>query len=173
MNRNLFIILAILSIIFIFFFLFSKEEEIYLYPQKAKDSDGTDSQEIINNMKNGFETIILKHYPFGYVEVEEWGKIKHLKKVYAIVEWKADEDLGAGNIYVGYSFDGKEYKEVGPFNASSHVRKEVIEIPIKPFSNIDNLRVRFRGEDLDFGLDAVAEVSIKLKVIRYKFGMII
>jgi hypothetical protein len=147
------------------------ESEVYPAALKAKDTDGTPSDEILQHMLSGHEPVILKYFPFGYLEVEEWEKVILPKKVFAIVDWKTYKDLGAGNIYIGYSFDGKEYKEIGPFNESDGTQT-VLEVPVNIFSDISNLRIRFRGEDLDFATDAVAEVSIKLKVIRYKFGLI-
>jgi hypothetical protein len=147
------------------------EEEVYLTPLKARDTDGTPPNEIIENMEKGFEMVILKVHPFGYLEIGKWEKVKFLKKAFAIVEWKTYRDLGAGNIYIGYSFDGKNYVETGPFNESENLTKTTLEIPVSFFSNLEDLRIRFRGEDTDFAIDAIAEVNIKLKVIRYKFGL--
>jgi len=103
-----------LIIIFIVSILWPTEE-IYVNPLRARDSDGTPSEEILENMKNGYEVVILKHFPYGFLEVEEWEKVRFLKKAYLIVEWRTYEELGAGNIYIGYSFDGKKYMEIGPF----------------------------------------------------------
>ena len=160
---------VLISIVLVMFFPI--EVESYPKPLKAKDTDGTPSDEIINNTNSGFETVILKFNPFGYIEVQEWEKVDFLKKVYVVVEWKAYKDLGAGNIYIGYSFDGKNYTEIGPFNESDEVKTEIIEIPAN-FSDISKLRIRFRGEDLDFATDAIAEVKILLKVTKYNFGLI-
>lgn len=171
MKVKFFIFVVLLTFVLFFFLLFT-EEEVILYPNFAKDSDGSQSEEIIKNMKEKYETIILKFYPYGYIEVWGWEKQKYIKKVYAIAEWKAEEELGAGNIYIGYSFDGKNYFEIGPFNGSSEYTKTTIEIPTNLFTNIENLRIRFRGEDLDYGIDATAEVKIFLKVIKYKFRLL-
>lgn len=161
----LFLLFAIILLIF----SFPREIEVYPKPLNAKDTDGTPSNEILQNMENGYEMVILKVYPFGYLEVE-WENIGFFKKAFAIVEWKTHKDLGAGNIYIGYSFDRKNYTEAGPFNENEDFTKTIIEIPLNLSSNINNLRIRFRGEDLDFATDAIAEVNIKLKVIKYKFG---
>lgn len=163
------VIIAVISILILFLF-FPREMEVYPKPIKAKDTDGTPQEEILENMKNGFEMVILKFYPFGYLEITEWEKVRFLKEVYAIIEWRTYKGLGAGNIYIGYSFDGKNYIEFGPFNESENITKTVIKIPVNIFSDISRLKIRFRGEDIDFALDAIAEVNIKLKVIKYKFG---
>ncbi|MFH8093132.1 MAG: hypothetical protein QXM38_04270 [Candidatus Aenigmatarchaeota archaeon] len=138
-----------------------KEKEFYLEPFDAKDSDGSDSDDIINNMKNSYEIVSLKTNPFGYIEIRGFQPKGLLKKAYAEFYWKLYEDLGGGNIYVGYSFDGKNYVEEGPFNESGSLK---INIPVNIFSNLNELSLRFRGEDLDFAADAVAEVKIKLKI---------
>ena len=85
--------------------------------------------------------------------------------------WKAEKDFGAGNIFIGYSFDGKNYIEIGPFEGSNEYKLDIIEIPTNFLTNIENLRIRFRGEDIDYALDAFAEVKVWLKVISYRFGL--
>lgn len=165
------IILIFFIFIFLFFNFFVIEEEIILFPKFGKDSDGSLSDEIVENIKKGYERVILKFYPYGFLEVWGWENQFFVKKIFAVVEWRADEDLGAGNIFIGYSLDGKNYYEIGPLNASNNYTKTIIEIPIKTFSNIENIKIRFRGEDLDYAIDAYAEVKIYLKVIRYKFRL--
>jgi hypothetical protein len=167
-----FLIIFAIILILIIVFLFLSQEVVYSEPLKAKDSDGTISSQIIEDMKMKYEMVILKTYPFGYVEVEGWKGSGLLKKAFAIVEWKTYRDSGAGNIYIGYFFDGKNYTEVGPFNESEDFVKTVLEIPVNFFSDLNKLRVRFRGEDLDFAADAIAEVNIKLKVISVKLNFI-
>lgn len=164
-------LIAIFFLILVVVF-FPQQEEVYLKPLEAKDSDGTPSNEILENMEKCCEAVILKFNPYGYLEVIKWEKINFPKKAFAIVSWRTYKDLGAGNIYIGYSFDGKNYKEIGPFNENENFTETTIEIPLNFFSDLSNLKVRFRGEDLDFATDAIAEVNIKLKVIRYKFGLI-
>lgn len=168
MKKKMLIAVFLLILLVVFF---PMQEEVYLKPLEAKDSDGTPSHEILENMRKCCETVILKFNPYGYLEVKKWEKVNFLKKAFAIVNWKTYEDLGAGNIYIGYSFDGKNYEEVGPFGESKNFKETILEIPVNFFSDLSNLRVRFRGEDLDFATDAIAEVNIKLKVIKYKFGL--
>lgn len=163
-------ILFLLILVSVFLiFLFSREYETYLRPLEANDTDGTPSEEIIQNMDNGFESVILKLYPFGYLEVYKWEDSGFLKKAFAIVDWKTYKEMGAGNIYIGYSFDGKKYYEVGPFKESDNVTETVIEVPVNLFSDLKKLIIRFRGEDLDYAADAIAEVRIRLKTIRYNW----
>jgi len=166
------IIFATIFLIFLLFLFFPREQEVFPKPIKAKDTDGSPSDEILENMEKCCESVILKFNPYGYLEVEEWKKVDLPKKAFAIVNWRTYKDLGAGNIYIGYSFDGKEYKELGPFNESENFTQTTIEIPVNLFSDLSKLRIRFRGEDLDFATDAIAEVKIELKVIKYKFGLI-
>jgi len=169
MKKALILIFSILIFCSILLHIFPTEE-IYAKPLRAKDSDGTQSEEILENMRKGYETIILKHFPYGFLEVEEWEKVKFPKKAYAIIKWRTYEELGAGNIYIGYSFDGKNYKEIGPFNESVNFTTTIIEIPVNPLSDLSKLKVRFRGEDTDFGVDAISEVRIELKIIKYKLS---
>jgi len=158
-------IAAVAILIALLLFAFLKEQEVYLDAISAADSDGTDSSDIISNMKDGYELVSLKANPFGFIEVRGFKHSGIAKKAYATYEWHVYQDLGAANIYVGYSFDGKKYFEQGPFDDSGNI---TIEIPVNPFYNLENLRLRFRGEDADFGPDAIAEVRMKLKAIVYK-----
>ncbi|MEM5853618.1 MAG: hypothetical protein QXG39_00705 [Candidatus Aenigmatarchaeota archaeon] len=170
MKKKIGLIIFFLTLVVIFF---PGKEEVYLKPLEARDSDGTPSDEILENMEKCCETVILKFNPYGYLEVKKWGKVNFPKKAFAVVKWRTYEDLGAGNIYIGYSFDGKNYEEVGPFGESKDLRETILEIPVNFFSDLSDLRIRFRGEDLDFATDAIAEVNIKLKVIRYRFGLLL
>lgn len=165
-------ILALILLLIFLALLFPQEQEVYPIPLEAKDTDGTPSREILENMEKCCESVILKFNPYGYLEVRKWEKVNLPKKAFAIVRWRTYKDLGAGNIYIGYSFDGKNYKEIGPLGETEDFNETVLEIPLNIFSDLSNLRVRFRGEDLDFATDAIAEVSIKLKAIRYKLGLI-
>jgi len=161
--KKVLLIVPVLILIALIIFLFNGKET-YPKPLSAKDIDGLDSSEIIKDMQNGYETIDLKANPFGYVEINGWENQALIKKVSAIVEWKTPKKLGAGNNYIGYSFDGKNYNETGPFKESENVTRTIIEVPVDASSNLNNLSVRFRGQDMDFGPDAIAEVSIRLKV---------
>ncbi|MEM5875348.1 MAG: hypothetical protein QXX45_02125 [Candidatus Aenigmatarchaeota archaeon] len=171
MVRLIKIFSVILLFLFIIIFIFVKTEEKIVYPSKAKDSDGSLENEIIENNIKGYESVSLKFYPFGYIEFWGWNKTKYIKKVYAYIMWKAEKDFGAGNIFIGYSFDGKNYIEIGPFEGSNEYKLDIIEIPTNFLTNIENLRIRFRGEDIDYALDAFAEVKVWLKVISYRFGL--
>lgn len=166
MNKKILILIFVLILLF-----FPHQQEVYPKPIEAKDSDGTLSNEILENMEKCCETVILKFNPYGYVEVRKWEKVNFPKKAFATVSWRTYKGLGAGNIYIGYSFDGIKYEEAGPFGETEDFNQTTLEIPVNFFSDLSNLRVRFRGEDLDFATDAIAEVRIKLKVIRYKFGL--
>jgi hypothetical protein len=157
--------LAAVIIIAIFLF-FSLEKHGTAIPTFAKDTDGTDSNDIIKNMQNGHELVILKVDPYGYVELSGWKSRGLLKKAAATAEWKTYKDLGAGNIYLGYSFGGN-YTEIGPFSESEEFTKTIIEIPVGMFADLSKLKVRFRGEDTDFAADAIAEVGIKLETTSY------
>jgi hypothetical protein len=162
--------IALISISFIAFLMlamfFGSEKNMRPNPLSARDTDGTDPSDIIKNMEGGYEMVILKVNPFGYVEIEGWESVGLLKSATLEVEWKTYSDLGAGNIYVGYSL-GDDYVEIGPFNESSEAVKREIAIPVSPFTDMGNLKARFRGEDIDFGPDAIAEVRMNLRVVRY------
>ena len=153
---------------FLLILFFIKKSMVYPDPIFAKDSDGTPSIQILENMKTGFETVSLKTYPFGYLEVQGWEKVGFPKDLEVEIFWKIQEDLGAGNIYIGYSWGG-DYKEIGPFEGISNSTS--FNIPVNIFSDIRNLKLRFRGEDLDLASEAIAEVKIKLKVVKYSFGI--
>jgi hypothetical protein len=166
-TRNILIVtLSVIAIFLIVFFI--SEKQTYAKPLSAFNTDGTPSTIIINNMNASHQKVILKTSPFGYIEIRGWDSQGLIKKVVATVEWKTYEDMGAGNIYIGYSFGGN-YTEIGPFRESENFTTNEIEIPLISSNEISKLKVRFRGEDLDFGPDAIADVSIKLKVIYYGF----
>ncbi|MCS7135125.1 MAG: hypothetical protein NZ893_01665 [Candidatus Aenigmarchaeota archaeon] len=156
-------ILFLIILIFTISLLFVKEKKDYLKPRNAKDSDGTDSGDIIKNMENGYELVSLKTNPYGFVEVYDFENKGLLKEAYAIFHWEIESE-DAGNIYVGYSFDGKNYVEKGPFNESGKIK---VKLPSTIFSSFKNLRLRFRGEDLDFAADAIVKVKIYLQAIYY------
>lgn len=168
-KKLVFFLLTIVVLSFFLFFLIGEEEKI-VYPTYGRDTDGTLQDEIVRNNREGYETVLLKFFPYGYIEFYGWKNVSMVKKVFAFVEWRTEKDLGAGNIYIGYSFDGKNYVEVGPFNESENYRVTVLEIPANIFTDLENVKIRFRGEDLDFATDAYAEVKVYLKVISYKFG---
>jgi hypothetical protein len=147
---------------------FMSERQVTPRILNATDTDGTRTAEIIASMASSHEKVILKVNPFGYVAVGGWENTGLAKSVQAIIEWKTYKDFGAGNIYIGYSFGGN-YTEVGPFDESDEFVQTSLDIPVNIFTDLGKLRVRFRGEDTDFGPDAIAEVSIKLRVTDYGF----
>jgi hypothetical protein len=167
MKKTKIVVLLLAASLFlsaVLFFL--SEKEVYPKLLSARDTDGTEAGDIISGMENGYEMVILKANPFGYLEAGGWENAGLLKNATALVEWKTFEGLGAGSIYIGYSF-GENYTELGPFNESSNNTITEVGIPASPFTDISKLKVRFRGEDMDFGPDAIAEVRMRLKVIRY------
>jgi hypothetical protein len=168
MTKLIILILSLLAVVIFTAAFFLSERDSYAKPTDASDSDGTRDSDILTNVNSSFEKVILKVSPFGYLEVSNWEGFGLVKKATAIVNWRTYKDFGAGNIYVGYSF-GDIFTEVGPFNESAELTETKIEIPVNPFTDLRRLRVRFRGEDTDFGPDAVAEVNIRLRVTYYGF----
>jgi len=144
--------------------IFLKEETVCLQAKEARDSDGSDASDIIKNANDSYEILSLKSNPYGYVEIGNFSFSGIPKKAYAIFEWNAYEDLGASNIYVGYSF-GNSYVEVGPLEAKGS-RK--IDIPVNIFTDFSKLKIRFRGEDSDFGPDALAEVKMRVEIVKLR-----
>ena len=157
------VFIAIFAVLLLFL-LSLKEETVSLQPMEARDSDGSDPGDILRNMNEGYELISLKTNPYGYVEIGNFSFSGLAKKAYAFFEWNAYEDLGASNLYIGYSF-GNGFEEIGPLEARGS-RK--IEIPVNIFTDFSKLRIRFRGEDSDFGPDALAEVKMKVEIIRLR-----
>ncbi|MEM0473115.1 MAG: hypothetical protein QXF88_00120 [Candidatus Aenigmatarchaeota archaeon] len=155
---------GLIMVFLLIVFLTAKKETYYLKPQNATDSDGTDAADIINNIENGYEMVSLKANPYGYVEVSNFKPNSIVTNAYAEFDWKAYKDTGVSNIYIGYSF-GNQYKEIGPFDYST---MQTIKIPVNIFTDFSKLKLRIRGEDSDFGADAIAEVSIKLQVTELK-----
>jgi len=162
------IVLVLVLLIILISIVFLKEETVYLQAKYARDSDGTDAGDILKNINDGYEILSLKANPYGYVEISNFNFSGVPKKAYAIFEWNAYEDLGASNIYIGYSF-GDVYKETGPLEAKGN-RK--IEIPVNIFTDFSKLKIRFRGEDSDFGPDALVEVKMKLEVVKWRFAFV-
>jgi len=159
--------ISVFALIFLTAFFLSQSVS-YARPLNATDTDGTRTSEILSNIENGHEKVILKVNPFGYIAVGGWENRGLPKEASAIVEWRAYRGFGAGRIYVGYSFGGN-YTEIGPFNESDNFTQTTLNIPVNIFTDFGKLKIRLRGEDLDFGPDAIAEVSMKLKVTDYGF----
>jgi hypothetical protein len=165
-NTKIISIIILLAIIIFIVAFFISETQTYGKPLGAFSTDGTPSTIIISNMNVSHQKVSLKTNPFGYIEIRGWTGHGIIKKAIATFEWKTDKDMGAGKIYIGYSFGGN-YTETGPFDESENFTTSEIEIPFGISNDLSKLKVRFRGEDLDFGPDAIADVSIKLKVIVY------
>jgi hypothetical protein len=142
---------------------------IVMSPVEIVDSDGKSSSDIIYNIaSNGFDDVTLKLRPFGYVTVVTWeetAKFSKIKKATVSVFWKSDTGRGAGNIYVGYSTDnGASFVEKGPFNETDLMQNTTFEFGENFTSDIRNLQVRWRGEDLDYRLAAKGYVNFKMDV---------
>ena len=164
--KSIMLVTIVIALILIAFLL-PVEKEVFIKPVSAKDSDGKSSGEIIN-AEDYF--VILKTYPYGYMEIDEWSPAENAKEARIAVEWRTNE-FGAGNIYLGY-FVSDEWNETGPFNESSSAIRTVLSLP-KPINyNLSKVRFRFRAEDIDFGADAIAWLRAEMIVRKQAYGLI-
>lgn len=162
---------APIIILFVYLaFFIPLEKEVVLNPIVVKDSDGKFSNDIIELQKNSEYSVSLKTFPYGYVQVDEWDFVQNPRNATIKVEWKTNE-LGAGNIYLGYS-GGSGWVEFGPYNQSLDIFKTSISVPDHFVQNVSLLKFRFRGEDLDFGPDAIAWVKVEMAVRKSVNGII-
>jgi len=109
--------------------------------------------------------INLKTWPYGSALAEGWDSslAQEGKSVVAHVKWTSDANAGAGNIYVGYSYDGGTWVERGPFNGSVEEKDVNFELGKLHKGQLASLRLRFRGEDTDRKLPAFAQVQFYLQ----------
>jgi len=109
--------------------------------------------------------INLKTWPYGSSVAEGWemSPTDEGKSAIAHVKWKTDEGAGAGNIYIGYSYDGQRWIEKGPFNESVSEKDTLIELGRLGKGQLAKLQLRFRGEDMDRMLPAFAYVQFSLE----------
>lgn len=150
----------------LFVLIYTKPVTVHFAPVQALDSDGTPSSEILEHMKD-FEDVDMKADPFGHVTVTEWGgEIPPgftVENATVHIRWKTDIDLGAGNIFMGYSTDGGEsFVETGPFNESEIEQDTVLELSGPIAYNVTKVQVRWRGEDLDYRFPATGYVSFSM-----------
>jgi hypothetical protein len=171
MKKRILLIPLAVAIAIVLFIFFMPSSLIVMTPKSIADSDGNPSSEIVQRIvaEDGFEDVILKLRPFGYVTVQSWGNdtesFSKIKRAAVSVLWRTDANRGAGNIYVGYSTDnGASFVELGPFNESETVQNTTMEFAENFTSDIRNLQVRWRGEDLDYRLAANGYVSFKMNV---------
>ncbi len=158
--------LLFIAVCFLFIQIYTKPVTVHFAPVQAVDSDGTPSSEIIGHM-NDFEDVGLKTDPFGHVTVTQWsGEVPPgftVENATVHIRWKTDMDLGAGNIFVGYSTDsGESFVEAGPFGESETERGTVLEISGPIAYNLTKVQVRWRGEDLDYRFPATGYVSFSM-----------
>ncbi|MEM0476576.1 MAG: hypothetical protein QW367_02990 [Candidatus Aenigmatarchaeota archaeon] len=125
-----------------------------VFPMNCIDSDGDCNVERIKYLDNEYETIDLLYYPFGYLiardfEINLKGNIL-IRDASIHVFWYSDVGEGAGNIYIEYSFDGTNwYYCSGPYSESSEIVHSYCSLSSISKEQLQNLMVRFRGEDLD------------------------
>ncbi len=145
---------ALLIAVLVILFAVPLDKYAEILPDAAADSDGKASADIISLQKTGEYFVILKNYPYGFTEIN-WTAAEGV----ITTNWTAAE--GAGNIYTGYYDNG--WIEEGPFNGSGHTSMAI---------ESGKIRYRFRGEDTDFGVDAVAWISVKFIEKKQVYGIV-
>lgn len=162
------LLIAVAGTILLLFFV-PLDKEIIIYPLEASDSDGKSSDNIINAQKTFDYFLILKTYPYGFVRIDKWqnSTVGDIKRASIHTEWKTNKGFGAGNIFVGYSINGNEWNETGPFSDSDN--QAYIDLPVD--YDISMIKFRFRGEDLDFAADAITWVRTNMIVTVKRFGL--
>jgi hypothetical protein len=145
-----------LAVVLTVLFLVPLEKETEISAYAASDSDGKASADIVNLQKTSEYFVILKNYPYGFV-IMNW---TNPGNGVLTANWTAIE--GAGNIYIGYY--NNDWVEQGPFTGSGFA--------VINSGSMENLAFRFRGEDTDFGVDAVAWLRVNLVVKKQVYGII-
>jgi hypothetical protein len=138
------------------------DKEFPVVPSGAEDSDGKSFTDITNGSDYFID---LKTYPYGYMKME-WPL--DAKEARIITEYRTN-GFGTGNIHVGYSLGG-EWIETGPLGES--LNSTIIELVIPDTVGFNKIDFRFRGEDTDFGVDAIAWVNAKMIAKKQVYGLV-
>ncbi|MCS7093970.1 MAG: hypothetical protein RMJ18_02195 [Candidatus Aenigmarchaeota archaeon] len=140
------------SLFFLFFLNVSYSPTSTLIPFSCYDSDGDCDVERIKQKDNIYELVDLLFYPYGWLVVEGFKdsipEENEIDLVSFNIFWFTDLGEGASNIYIEY-WNGSQWLYcAGPFGE----RGELTHTSCNAFltkNQIQNLKVRVRGEDID------------------------
>jgi hypothetical protein len=144
-------------------------------PVACQDSDGDCNVENINASDNVFELVDLLTYPFGWINASDWDldlpSNTILQSAYLHVVWKTDVGFGASNINIDY-WNGTHWINcAGPFSENQMISDTICNISSLSTNQLNNIMVRFRGEDIDGFPNAFAYVDLIYIVANYSFGI--
>jgi hypothetical protein len=146
-----------------------------MLPVACQDSDGDCNVENINASDNVFELVDLLTYPFGWINSSDWDldlpSNTILQSAYLHVLWKTDVGFGASNINIDY-WNGTHWINcAGPFSENQTISDNICNISSLSTNQLNNIMVRFRGEDIDGFPNAFAYVDLIYIVANYSFGI--
>lgn len=152
-------LMAVEIVLAVVFFVSSSS---VLLPSDARDSDGTPSAMIISKLKSpqSSEEISLNTFPYGYIIARNWEWGRGDADLIARIKWEAEKEHGAGDIYLGHSFDGSDWEETGPLPASG---EKALKLGKLSRTEINSLQIRWRGSDLDGREHAFARVEFLVR----------
>ncbi|MFH1294603.1 MAG: DUF2341 domain-containing protein [Candidatus Aenigmatarchaeota archaeon] len=130
-------------------------------PQPPSGVTGGITAMVTGEQKTDFIGVNMKTNPYGFAIADNWSLELSDEMVRASVSWYTDVGAGAGDIYIGYSTDGQNWEEQGPFSESGSIQQTFFDL--SGIEDLDNLRLRFRGQDLDRMYPAFAYVSFKVE----------
>ncbi len=172
-NNFVYSFLLILLIWFLFFVIFviATQPSINRVPTACVDSDGDCDVENINLSDNIYESVNLKTSPFGWINATDWDQDvpagNTIDNATLYVEWYTDTGKGAGNIYVGYYNSTDWVNCTSPLSESGSETNTSCDITTLTVSQLNNIKVRFRGEDLDQRNPAYAYVDYIYIEVNY------
>ena len=172
-KNNLVYSLLLILIWFLFFVIFVNADppKIDRLPTSCVDSDGNCDFENINTSNNVYEEVNLKTSPYGWINVTDWDQDvpvgNTIDNATLHVEWYSDIDKGAGDIYVGY-YNGTDWVDCeGPYGESGSEIDTTCDVSSLSVSQMNNIMVRFRGEDTDQRAPAYAYVDYIYIEVNY------
>jgi hypothetical protein len=133
-------------------------------PTACTDSDGDCNFVNMNSNDNSYESVNLKTYPYGWINVTDWDQDipsgNTIDNATLHVIWKTDTNKGANYIYIGY-FNSTDWVDcAGPFSESAAEINTTCDLSGLSVSNMNNIKVRFRGEDTDSRQPAYAYINL-------------
>jgi hypothetical protein len=145
-----------------------------IMPGYCQDSDGDCNYLNINNMDDVFETVDLLTYPFGWINSTSWSSTMpddaSVSGAVLHVIWKTDAFLGAENINIDYWSGSSWTNCAGPLSENETVSDTSCNVSQLTKSQLNSLKVRFRGEDTDGFPNAFGYVDAIYLEANYSTG---
>ena len=173
MNKKFFLL------VFIFTFLLgikiSFSPSSTFLPVACQDSDGDCDFARLNESDGVFEAVDLLTYPFGWINVSSLTDSipgeNTIDKAIIHVLWYSDVDFGASNINIDYWNGSYWVNCAGPFGENESLSDSVCNITILSRNQLNNIKVKVRGQDVDGFPMAFLYVDQIFIVANYSIGV--